>query len=179
MDSLSFIGFLKDNTELKIFGRLRESTQHRSLNPQAPCQWATTKYFFSVLIKKSLWKRENTSDEWKRGNTSNQLKKTAACQLNSISHKIKSYQSEPLKKLKLLYLEDCFQKLSFQKEDCDTNINIMLELIATLDSENYDQAEYDAFRVQTIWTISRVPWGLFTFTLPAVKSYTARTDIWV
>ena len=69
-------------------------------------------------------------------------------QLKLMRHKIKSYESEPVKKLKLLNLDECAKKLAFQKDNYDTNVNIMLELIMTEDSNNYDQEESDAFEVQ-------------------------------
>ena len=39
------------------------------------------------------------------------------------------------------------KNLAFQKDNYDTNVNIMLELIMTEDSDNYDQEESDAFEV--------------------------------
>ena len=69
-------------------------------------------------------------------------------QLNLKRHKIKSYEGEPVKKLKLLNLDECAKKLAFQKDNYDTNVNIMLELITTEDSDNYDQEESDSFEVQ-------------------------------
>ncbi len=46
-----------------------------------------------------------------------------------------------LKKAKTSISGRLLSKTIFSEENSDTNINIMLELIATLDSENYDQAE--------------------------------------
>ena len=70
-------------------------------------------------------------------------------QLRSISQKIKAYENEPVKKLKLLNLDDCAEKLAFQKKnDYDTNLDILMELTMTEDSDNYDQTESDAFKVQ-------------------------------
>ena len=63
-------------------------------------------------------------------------------------HKIRSYESEPVKKLKLLNLDECAKKLAFQKDNYDTTMNIMLELITMEDSDNYDQEESDTFEVQ-------------------------------
>ena len=66
-------------------------------------------------------------------------------QLKLMRHKIKSYESEPVKKLKLLNLDECAKKLAIQKDNYDTNVNITLELI---DSDDCDQEESDAFEVQ-------------------------------
>ena len=42
--------------------------------------------------------------------------------------------------MKLLNLDECAKTLDFQKDNYDTNVNIiMLELITTEDSDNYDQ----------------------------------------
>ena len=65
-----------------------------------------------------------------------------------ICHKIKSYESEPVKKLKLLNLDKCVKKLAFQNDNYDTNVNIMLELFPMEDFDNYNQDESDAFEVQ-------------------------------
>ena len=42
-------------------------------------------------------------------------------QLRSISQKIKAYENEPVKKLKLLNLDDCAKKFAFQKDEYDSN----------------------------------------------------------
>ena len=56
-------------------------------------------------------------------------------QLNLMRHKIKSYESEPVKKLKLLNLDECAKKLAVHKDNYDTNVNIILELITMEDFE--------------------------------------------
>ena len=79
---------------------------------------------------------------------SRSIQKRQQRQLRNISQKIKAYENEPVKKLKLLNLDDCAEKLAFQKDEYDTNLDILMELTMTEDSDNYDQTESDAFKVQ-------------------------------